>query len=335
MKKTVALVLTFNRLPLLKVCIDCLRNQTAPVDQIIVVNNCSTDGTLEWLTAQTDLTVVTTASNLGGAAGFVRGITEAYEQKSQWIWIMDDDAFPEYDCLEKMYKVADEKGTEQLVLSPLVIEAGKVDHLHRGYVNFNKKINFPLQDLTTDKIFETEEPLINITFASYIGMFLGREIVTKVGLPFAKYYIFQDDLEYSIRISKAGFPLYLVKDAIIHHKIKKEVPENMLVSGKSYRKERRTLSQIYLDKRNKYTDASKINRLLFISKRNMIWTIIHHNGMNARLMQFLIKDIFRSFTYVVLSKENRAMLLRLFYHTYSQGLSGKFDNPSILASKSA
>ena len=66
-------VVTYNRLTLLKECIDGLRKQTYMIDEIIIVNNCSTDGTLEWLNGQKNLTVIT-QENLGIADGLYTGM---------------------------------------------------------------------------------------------------------------------------------------------------------------------------------------------------------------------------------------------------------------------
>ena len=54
-----AAILTHNRLELLKLSVRSLRNQTRKPDEIIIVNNGSTDGTAEWLSKQNDLFVVT------------------------------------------------------------------------------------------------------------------------------------------------------------------------------------------------------------------------------------------------------------------------------------
>ena len=63
--KIIAVVVTYNRLSLLKRNLDCLR-QNKPLSSIIVVNNGSTDGTAEWLAEQQDVMVLTQA-NVGGA----------------------------------------------------------------------------------------------------------------------------------------------------------------------------------------------------------------------------------------------------------------------------
>ena len=70
---TLAVVVTFNRLNDLKVCIDALRNQTYKQLDILVVNNGSTDGTKEWLAQQNDVNVIN-QGNLGGAGGFYAGM---------------------------------------------------------------------------------------------------------------------------------------------------------------------------------------------------------------------------------------------------------------------
>lgn len=96
--KIIAVVVTYNRLELLKRSMDCLR-QNKPLSAIIVVNNGSTDGTREWLDKQDDLTVIH-QSNVGGSGGFYTGIEAAYAKNADWIWCMDDDVFPRADCLE-------------------------------------------------------------------------------------------------------------------------------------------------------------------------------------------------------------------------------------------
>ena len=105
--KIIAVVVTFNRLELLKRNISCLR-QNKPISKIVVVNNGSTDGTGYWLSGEKDLEVIT-QENVGGSGGFYTGIDYAYNDGADWIWCMDDDVFPRADCLEKMLVYADRK----------------------------------------------------------------------------------------------------------------------------------------------------------------------------------------------------------------------------------
>src|SRR4028119_2142102 len=98
--KIIAVIVTYNRLALLKKCIAGVQQQSRRPDGILVINNSSTDGTVEWLATQ-EVTVVT-QPNLGGAAGFSTGIKEAYKRGADWIWLMDDDTIPTSSALEKL-----------------------------------------------------------------------------------------------------------------------------------------------------------------------------------------------------------------------------------------
>jgi len=90
MEKAIAVVVTYNRLHLLKECITALRNQTQKPDAILVINNGSTDDTGKWLLSQPDLLVIS-QGNTGSGGGFETGIQWAYKNGYSWIWCMDDD----------------------------------------------------------------------------------------------------------------------------------------------------------------------------------------------------------------------------------------------------
>ena len=74
-----AVVVTYNRLPLLRQCLAALAAQTAQDLTIFLVDNASTDGTAEAVAemALPNLVYRNTGKNLGGAGGFAYGVREA------------------------------------------------------------------------------------------------------------------------------------------------------------------------------------------------------------------------------------------------------------------
>jgi GT2 family glycosyltransferase len=76
MIKVNCVIVTCNRLSLLKECISAVLSQTFSVYKIIVVNNASTDGTADYLKSldKQKLELITCAKNTGGAGGFNRGM---------------------------------------------------------------------------------------------------------------------------------------------------------------------------------------------------------------------------------------------------------------------
>ena len=78
-------IVTFNRLEKLKKALSCYEKQTSPFRNLILVNNCSTDGTKEYIDEwQREKTffgkiVIHTDENLGGSGGFYLGQKKAAE----------------------------------------------------------------------------------------------------------------------------------------------------------------------------------------------------------------------------------------------------------------
>ncbi len=103
----VAVVVTFDRLPLLQRLVARLREVPA-LDEVLVVDNASTDGTGEWLAGVGGrVRARTLDDNGGGAGGFHDGLDWAVERGADLVWLMDDDGLPEPDCLSTLLKHRD------------------------------------------------------------------------------------------------------------------------------------------------------------------------------------------------------------------------------------
>lgn len=206
--KITAVVVTFNRLELLKQGIECLRKQQK-LTGIIVVNNGSTDGTREWLDAQPGLLVVH-QDNVGGSGGFYTGIERAYSEGADWIWCMDDDVFPHPDCLDRLLPYTDRP--EVGILSPRRLLEGKVFTHEFRHFNFTN----PVGSLHGRKLAKQQvNQATEIVGADFEGPFISRRVVEKIGLPNRELFIFCDDTDYCLRAHLAGFKLLYIPEALM------------------------------------------------------------------------------------------------------------------------
>lgn len=206
--KITAVVVTFNRLELLKQGIECLRKQQK-LTGIIVVNNGSTDGTREWLDAQPGLLVVH-QDNVGGSGGFYTGIERAYSEGADWIWCMDDDVFPRPDCLDRLLAYTD--WPEVGILSPRRLLEGKVFTHEFQHFNFTN----PVGSLHGCKLAKQQvSQATEIVGADFEGPFISRRVVEKIGLPNRELFIFCDDTDYCLRAHLAGFKLLYIPEALM------------------------------------------------------------------------------------------------------------------------
>ena len=216
--KTVAIIVTYNRLELLKECINSLLNSDEVVD-ILVVNNNSTDGTKEYLNnlsnnGNNKTYVYNLETNLNGAGGFNFGIKKALEHNYKYFWIMDDDTIVYKNSLSVLYKVANELNDEFGFLSSKVLWKD----LSICKTNIQRKA-------VARRIKDFKSHLVKVDYCSFVSCFVKSEDVKNIGLPIKEFIIWTDDLEWTRRLTSKNYYKhaengYLCNDSIVIHKCK-------------------------------------------------------------------------------------------------------------------
>ncbi len=201
MEKVIAVVVTYNRLSLLRECIEALRTQTRRPDAILVVNNGSTDNTQQWLQDQTDIISVN-QQNIGGAGGFNTAIEKGYRMGYEWIWCMDDDGSPKEDALEKL----------------LSVEHHELKLLNCAVINKEDKKSFVWNTGGHKTLEDVPGKIIEGIGHPFNGTFINRRIVERVGTPKAQFFLWGDETEYYYRIVRQNkIPVCTVADSIHYH----------------------------------------------------------------------------------------------------------------------
>jgi glycosyltransferase involved in cell wall biosynthesis len=150
MKKVGVVILTFNRLDLLKITLCKVLSQTHSSLEILVVDNCSSDGTQEYLSSVENITKLFLSYNSGPAGGFYEGVKYFSENTNvDYLWLMDDDFFPFNSCLEELIDATD----EETVVFPYVREKNYAFRQQPGWwgvlvpMKIVKKVGYPRKDL--------------------------------------------------------------------------------------------------------------------------------------------------------------------------------------------
>lgn len=217
----IALVVTYNRKDKLLACLDALRRQTSTC-RVFVVDNASSDGTSELISPRLTATdaYYNTGANLGGAGGFSFGLEKALAASPDFIWIMDDDALPEPTALERLL-AADRSldGRYGWLSSRCLMRDGQPCPM-----NLQRRTPFSAVD-GADPRLSAQEPF-PAQMASFVSLFLKAETVRRVGLPFASFFIWSDDLEYTRRISRDQDG-YVVPGSVVVHDIAGSAASNI------------------------------------------------------------------------------------------------------------
>lgn len=250
MKKVFAVVLTYNRQALLDECLHAVTNQTRPCDGIIVIDNASTDGTDEFLRTnwQGKVSVHSLSRNIGAAGGFNAGLRLAYGAGADFMWVMDDDLIPGPDALEHLMNaetlLSERKVPRAYLVSCPRTPDGEVTNVPSIHPRRNKDGYAAWPELL-------EFGLMPVNRAAFTSILLPRDCLAKHGLPLREMFIWGEDTEYTMRVTREH-PGYVVGASRVRHtrsiagraRIETETNKERI----KYHK-RMTRNEIYISKR--------------------------------------------------------------------------------------
>lgn len=209
-----ALVVTYNRCQLLAEVVEALREQTfgresGDTMQIIVVNNGSTDETSQWLAGQSDIVSIE-QQNVGGAGGFHTGLRYIAENDYDACWLMDDDVVCRPDALSELVDAWEVVPDAGFLCSKVVGIDGR-------------PMNVPMVDQRQtaenyqDWMQHIDRMMIKVEASTFVSVLVPTAIICQVGLPYREYFIWGDDSEYTMRITRR-YSAYMACRSVVVHK---------------------------------------------------------------------------------------------------------------------
>lgn len=201
--KVFAFIVTYNRLESLKKVYDCVMSQTHPIEKVFIINNGSTDNTKEWLKSLSNVEVIN-QDNIGGAGGFCKGVQKCFEEGADWIWMMDDDVYPEIECLNNLMRYSNV--SDCLNTTRYWANGEYVPQLFNYDINTNKSTELK-SNLNLDyQIYNT---------CCFEGLLISKKLVEEIGFPDKKFFIAGDDVIYGY-LASLKTNVILVRDAVAH-----------------------------------------------------------------------------------------------------------------------
>lgn len=213
MKRTAAVIVTYNRKDLLVNCVNAVLGQsTKGMPDVIIIDNGSRDGTSDLFTGQDAvfdhdrIHYFNAGMNTGGAGGFCLGIRKAAELGYDYVWLMDDDCIPSESALEELLDYAEShEGSFGFLSSKVLWKDGSICRM-----NLQRETMFRLvEDMNREHIA--------IKMASFVSLFIPMKVIRDIGLPYREFYIWTDDWEYTRRISRKYQCMLITASEVTHY----------------------------------------------------------------------------------------------------------------------
>lgn len=232
MTSVFTVILNWNRKQDTLECIKSVQKLHSPSisNTIILVDNASTDGTIEAIHDQS-IVILKNEENMGFAQGNNVGIDYALLKGADYVLVLNNDTIVERNLLKELVNVA-EKNSKDGILSPKIYFAP-------GY-EFHKKRYKPQQkgkvlwyaggEIDWDNVYGANrgvdevdvgqhDQVREIDFATGACMLIRADALKKVGTFNKLYYMYLEDAELSIRFKKEGWFVRFVPTAVLWHKV--------------------------------------------------------------------------------------------------------------------
>lgn len=216
---------TWNDTDSIGTALDAVLHQTFKVDEILIVDNGSTDGTAE-MAFPDHVTVIRHGLNLGTSGAVKTGLEYAIAHGYDGIWVLDADSLPRSDALGLLVGVVEAEGRQvgAVCSSHNLVALGR---MLRGRVLTPGGPRLPR--VVSDRDTNECDSVI------WSGSLINLAVVAKIGLPRAgtlgcweDLSLDYGDIEYTYQINRAGYRILVHRDSIVDHPVGKGLHARIL-----------------------------------------------------------------------------------------------------------
>jgi GT2 family glycosyltransferase len=185
--------------------------------RIILLDNHSTDGSVESIQANfPNVQIIRLTENLGYAGNNNVGIQEAIQHEAAWVLVLNEDTILDPDCVTELVKVG-ESNQQIGIVGPMVYHHDEPDVIQSaGGVLGKYWLSQHLGKNEPDRgQFKTPH---RVEWISGCAMLVRRAAIEQAGMLDPKFFIYWEETEWCIRVSRSGWKIFHVPLAKLWHK---------------------------------------------------------------------------------------------------------------------
>ncbi|NLP58170.1 glycosyltransferase family 2 protein [Lutibacter sp. B1] len=223
--KIFIIIVSFNAKEWIVKCINSIITSSIHCE-IVLVDNCSSDETLQVVANYTNLTVLPQSNNLGFGAASNIGISFALKNNADYVFLLNQDAYLESNTIDKLIKVH-KTNHEFGIISPIHLN-GDGTKLDKNFANYSKENNELLFDAIKCNFTKS---IYHVPFVNAAAWLLPRNTIETIGGFDPIFFHYGEDDNYCQRAKYHNIKVGIVPNSFIYHD--RENRANSMIVNKS------------------------------------------------------------------------------------------------------
>jgi len=204
------IIVNWNAGKYLEKCIKSLMKQSYKEFEIILVDNASTDGSLEEVENKfPNVRIIKNNENLGFGVGVNNGISEC---RGDVIALFNPDAVAEKDWLQNLVSVLYSSDKIGAASGKLLSIIENEEEIFCTWSKMNPYTSIPYY-------FKNEKPSAKVDTLTGAAMVVKKEVIKKIGLLDPEYFLYYEETDWCARIIRAGYDLVYVPNSKVWHSV--------------------------------------------------------------------------------------------------------------------
>lgn len=250
------IVINWNGQDFTMACLNSLRKVDFPDFKVILVDNGSANQEgLKIKASFPEIDLVETGENLGFAGGNNVGIRKALQEGFSHVLLLNNDTLVDPDFLSELV-ITCKKNPEAGVIQPMILFLHNPKEIWSAGGKWNPALSrsITLGDRVPLADYRVKTAMLD--WATGCAMLISRAAIEKVGLLNEQYFVYFEDVEWSLRIRNAGFAILLEERSKVYHE-----------AGASSKK--------------KHAEGTLSPRVFYYNVRNQLFIIRSHGSNKA------------------------------------------------------
>lgn len=213
----ITVILNSNRRDETVACLASLHQSTYGNHQVLVLDNASTDGSVEAIrTAFPEVELLALEENRGYAGNNNVGIAAALEKGADWIFVLNEDTVVDSHCLERMV-TAGQSEPRTGIVGPTVYHHDEPDVIQSAGMLLDR-FWVPHHHRANERDEGQLQPLADVDCISGCALLIRRDVVQEIGALDERFFYYWEETEWCLRALRAGWRIRHVADAHLWHK---------------------------------------------------------------------------------------------------------------------